>query len=323
MPFVFSVKDGYRQAVEAATGGRNTVLYDDRGNPSVMVVIPKFKYIDLDGGWANEVHPAFIVNGAEKDEIFISKYQNIVYDSRAYSIPAQDPRVSIDYDDALAACVAKNGGAVGGWHLMTNIEWAAIAEWCRANGFQPRGNNDDGRDHDSTHETGVPSDAEPNRTLTGSGPASWNHDGTYAGIADLNGNIREWVHGLKIVNGVAHVQQDNNFNDPEANWVDTETNIVDTQTSGDHILTLREGAITNASPGMIWESQAISATSDGTGSADYGNDGYWLNAADTRFPYRGGRWANGLQAGVFALYLPNERVIVHTYIGFRAAYVSL
>ena len=36
-PFVFSIKDSYRAAVEAQTGGRNTVLYDDQGNPSVCI----------------------------------------------------------------------------------------------------------------------------------------------------------------------------------------------------------------------------------------------------------------------------------------------
>ncbi len=40
MPFVFSIKDSYRQAVEAATGGKCTVMYDDQGYPSIMVLFP-------------------------------------------------------------------------------------------------------------------------------------------------------------------------------------------------------------------------------------------------------------------------------------------
>ena len=31
MAFTFSIKDTYRQAVEAASGGKQTVLYDDKG----------------------------------------------------------------------------------------------------------------------------------------------------------------------------------------------------------------------------------------------------------------------------------------------------
>ena len=42
MAFVVSVKDSLRQSVEMATDGKNTVMYDDKGNPSVMVCIPKF-----------------------------------------------------------------------------------------------------------------------------------------------------------------------------------------------------------------------------------------------------------------------------------------
>ena len=130
MAFVFSIKDTYRQAVEAATGGKNTVMYDDKGNPSVMVAIPRFNIGDVIAGGPATPHPAFIVNGVTKDVIYISKYQNIVHDSRAYSAAFQDPANSLNFDSALNYC--KNKGA--GWHLMTNAEWAAVALWCKQNG---------------------------------------------------------------------------------------------------------------------------------------------------------------------------------------------
>src|SRR5690606_21658939 len=64
-------------------------------------------------------------------------------------------------------------------------------------------------------------------TLTGSGPASWYHDGTPAGIADLRGNVWEWVDGLKLVNGRIYVHHDNDFDTGNSEgsvdgWVDTE-----------------------------------------------------------------------------------------------------
>ena len=43
----FTVKDPYRQAIEAASGGRNTVMYDDKGYPSVLVCVPKFNMEDV------------------------------------------------------------------------------------------------------------------------------------------------------------------------------------------------------------------------------------------------------------------------------------
>ena len=113
MAFVVSVKDSLRQSVEMATGGKNTVMYDDKGNPSIMVCIPRFNLSDVIDGAPNTPHPAFIVNGVVKSEIWISKYQNIVHDGRAYSLPFQDPRVNVTYDQAKQYCAAKGAG----WHL--------------------------------------------------------------------------------------------------------------------------------------------------------------------------------------------------------------
>ena len=39
--------DDMKLAVEALSGGKNTVLLDDRGMPSIMVAFPKFKISDV------------------------------------------------------------------------------------------------------------------------------------------------------------------------------------------------------------------------------------------------------------------------------------
>ena len=81
-------------------------------------------------------------------------------------------------------------------------------------------------------------------------------------------------------------------------------------TSGHRILTLSADA--DLAP------LAIPATSDATGSATYGNDVYYHAATALRAAVRGGRWADGVGAGVFALSLypaPSDRSVS---VGFRA-----
>ena len=124
----------WRDRVIDASYGRNKVLFDDQGNPSVMVALPLQTEADLLPGGRDMPHPAFIVNGSTKPEVLISKYQNIVVgsgvDARAVSLKYRDPRVYIDFDTALAACEQKGEG----WHLMTNAEWAAVALLVRNRG---------------------------------------------------------------------------------------------------------------------------------------------------------------------------------------------
>lgn len=48
------------------------------------------------------------------------------------------------------------------------------------------------------------------RTLTGSGPVQWRHNGKENGIADLSGNVWEWNSGMRIFNGEIQIIENNN-----------------------------------------------------------------------------------------------------------------
>ena len=188
------------------------LITDDTGMPSVMVKVPKFLISDVIASGSDSVHPAFIVNGQEVDAIYISKYQNVIHNERAYSLPLEDPHTGIDFNDAQAVCAAKGAG----WHLMTRAEWAAIALWCQKNGLMPKGNNSYGKDHADSEYEAIPATLDgdtTNHVLTGSGPLTWSHNGEQSGIFDLNGNVYEWLSGYRIVDGEIQVLANNNAAD--------------------------------------------------------------------------------------------------------------
>jgi hypothetical protein len=186
----------------------NEIITDDAGKPSVMVYIPKFTMKEMIAGGSDRVHPAFVVNGVERDGFYISKYQNTEIDRRGYSLPAEIPRNCVGFDLSRSKCTAKGRG----WHLTTIQEWGAIALWCKKNGHLPYGNNDYGKDkRENMYRAIRVSNVETGkgRVLTGTGPLSWSHDHTVAGIWDLNGNLSEWVGGFRTVYGELQVLPDN------------------------------------------------------------------------------------------------------------------
>lgn len=175
----------------SALDHNNVVIFDNRGIPSIMV---RFKRPQD----AAEIPAMFKIGDKVADAIYISKYPNVVIDGRAYSLPMVDPTVRIDFDRAVEVCRAKGSG----WHLMTVVEGEYLLNESRAKGTMPHGNTDCGKDYYHPDEKGSRKGCGFCRTLTGSGPATWNHDHTIYGVSDLNGNVWEWQAGLRMVNGI-------------------------------------------------------------------------------------------------------------------------
>jgi hypothetical protein len=198
-------------ALEAASGGRNLLIRDDLGRASVMVRIPRFDWSDVVEGGEDKPCSAFIVGGRVLDCIYVSKYLNVIEYGRAYSLPGRDPAHTLTIDDAREACARKGKG----WHLLTNAEWTAIAHWSMKNGTVPGGNTHWGLAFGKPYERGLlsPGNAssavKSGRTLTGSGPDAWNHDQSPFGIADLVGNVFDWVSGVRVMDGEIQVICDN------------------------------------------------------------------------------------------------------------------
>ena len=94
--------DSFRKSVEASSNNNCTVLYDDKGYPSIMHVIPKVTigecfpsdYSLISASDMTSVHPAFIIKEADDsttvvNEIYVGQYLSNVVDNRAISLPGQ------------------------------------------------------------------------------------------------------------------------------------------------------------------------------------------------------------------------------------------
>ncbi|MAD77116.1 MAG: hypothetical protein CML20_20425 [Rheinheimera sp.] len=344
----------YREAVEAASSGKNTVKYDAQGNPNIMVWIPKFNSEDVNAAilarhgvdlqLGTGVFPAFIKNGVQMRGFWYAKYIASAGENGGCSVVAGvQPRTSVNYDTAKSLCTNKGTG----WHLSANIEWLAVAFYGLAFGEQPRGDTNYGRAHDAKHEVATRASAAhaPGDTghsassYTGTGPATWSHDGTQFGVFDMVGNVWEWQDQLKLQEGQIFAPIDNNPDMLEGDWPAHECYFDSSgATSGSVIL----NSMIENRLGTLGDSQNSGNTNSNTWRTTSKDPSYVENLLmrqmgiepptgailngsiysrnfGERLPSRGGAWYNTSGAGLGALLFHLSRTAASSIIGFRPA----
>lgn len=350
------IKDSLRQSVEVASGGLQTVLYTAKGQPTYMNIIQKYDMSTIDASLSG-THPAFIVDGVEKPEIFIGTYQGKIVSGELLSLPNVDPTVSTNYDNFLNAARANGNGH----HLITNAEWSAVALQCYKNNTQPMGNSYYGRSSEDPLLIGRradglnPGDTSGSaRTLTGSGPVQWRHNGKNNGIADLSGSINEWNSGMRLLNGEIQIIENNNaaklainLGAASTEWkaIDGATgNLVTPNGSGTTVGTVKfatsgtaDYTINGSTFGAIKNLSTVNPVSAAAlnklkalclfpvvdAVATFNGDGLYLNLTIEAIPFRGGHWNYGATAGVFCLLLNSARSTTSATFGSRPAFVNL
>lgn len=305
---------------------RNEVIFDNRGIPDIMVVFTP-----------DELGLPAEIKGKAVKEYAISKYPNTMIGGVPYSMPYQRPAVNINRDEAIRLCEAKGPG----WHLLTNDEWAALAHQSRKNGTLPRGNTDCGKSHSHPEETGTTykDDSGSSKTLTGSGPLTWNHDHTAEGVADMCGNIWEHVGGIRFMDGQVQVIPDNGAAAGADQSRDSKEWKAIHTADGDPVYYKVEDGEISLQPvapsdtdydGVEFRDLDASALdvpeklielglypAPGYDGTDY----FWLDTNGERIVIRGGGWGSGASAGVFSFSGNYSRARVSTYVGFRSALV--
>lgn len=341
------------QGAVAQFGAGNKVIYDDTGMPSIMVGVPKMKYSDIITGGTDEVLPFWIVDGEEKNTIWVSKFANIVENDRAYSLGMKLPKNYITFDQALAACRKKGNG----WHLNQTGVFACLNLLSQKMGTVPHGNTNYGKNYYKPYEKGIQPQGEANRTLTGSGEPTWYHNHDTSGIADLCGNVWEWTGGLRLMDGEIQIipygncmKLDCDMTAGSTLWkaIMPDGTLVEPGTAG----TLKiDGTTSSNLAGRINTSVTVQTTdsnnignafknlvaADGVSipkllialglfpeeSATYGGDYFYARNNGERLPIRGSAFYHAPYSGPSALGLNRVRSHSNGLIGFRSAFCEL
>jgi hypothetical protein len=295
----FMARDALKVEVERRTDGNVTVIYDEKGYPSYMLIIPQFRVEDIDPNLGTGIHPAFIVAGKVYDRIYIGTFPAAEVKGRAISMPDYDARYSITFDEARSLCAAKGKG----WHLMTNWEWAAVTLYITKNSLEKYFNREWWEWVDGLKLL----DGElyfPRQNNFEDIEDTWERQGVFFDDRDNDNPI--------LSAEIKHFTE----KDPRGKN--------DTR-NGDYTLINRykELEISDTYKTLPKEKRELMAQMMIEPSKIHEKvpGGLWIRNDGERVPIRGGDWSDGAHAGLGALLLTDRRSASGHDVGFRPAFI--
>lgn len=324
--------------------------------PSLYVSFPAERSPIADARIADaQLHQAFLLgDDVVARKLYIGKYQGNIRNSNSkdlvLSLRGLDCKTGINLDASVAAC--RNNGTTH--HLTTNAEYAYLALKCKAQGFQPQGNNSYGKDEqgnygDIVHQYTSGTKKYFGRVAQGSGPLTWFHDGSPLGVWGLNGNVSEWSPGYRLMGGKIQVLAYNtaalaatDMGEASVAWkgILTDGTLVapgtkgelvfgDKDAVGDYVINIAGGTWDGANyfgrpftsieytgfPAILKELAIIPHD-----AGDYGGDYQYFNLLGERCPFRGGLWYSGANLGLWFADIINTRAYARDNIGLRPAF---
>lgn len=241
------------------------------------------------------VHPAFMRKGKEIDYFYFGAYEAYAAATGvAGSATAKSPWVNVTYDQALAACLARNNGTYDGWHLQTIYERSAVVMLCLI---------EKGPDVYMTIGTGNVN--SQGCVATGSTTA------VYRDFHELWANAWEWVDGVKTDNDGTTLRIFDNKGYGE--YVDTGVTLAEGDNLGIQAVSSASGD--DFDLGDVF----VPSTISGSAAASTFKDGYWHATGAQRNVFVGGSDRHGASCGLFTWISGSAPSKSYADVGFRLA----
>ena len=303
------------------------IVMDSAGLPNYMTMF----YMEPGTYEPEDVPELFKIRNKIVPAVLVSQFTNTMIKGVPASLPYQQPKHAISYDEAAAACGRKGKG----WHLMTNTEFVYLLHEAEELGHTIGGNTNYGSNSKNEQESGVRYDSA-GRTLTGCDPLTWSHDGTADGVFGLCGNFYEWVTGLRLHYGVIEYTKNNDaavdgYTTEAPDWQVATVNGKPLRLYGNDGVTLS----TKEDVEVAWDGCYIKdlqleeleempeiAYKLGIVPHDWKNEtaGIWAdNELEEAVPFRGSSFYYTSNGGAGALGLSNPRSYVDRNVSFRSA----